>query len=216
MSHKLEVDSVHLQFGSKRILSDVYLKCETGKITGLLGQNGTGKSSLMQLAFGTIKCEKSVRIDGRIYKEAFGRPQRLRYLPQFHFIPKSFSLGAVFKDFDLDGAALLNIFPEFSSKIKYSMGTFSGGERRLIELFVIVKSTSLFALLDEPFAHLAPLQIQQVKKLLTEEKANKGILISDHMYKQVLDISDSVYVLKDGTLYGVDNCQEIVELGYAK
>jgi ABC-type sugar transport system ATPase subunit len=64
MTHCLEADSIQLEFNGRRILSDIYLKCETGRITGLLGRNGEGKSCLMQIIYGTLACEKSVRIDG--------------------------------------------------------------------------------------------------------------------------------------------------------
>ena len=60
MNHTLEVDSIQLAFNNRRILSDIYLKCETGKITGLLGRNGQGKSCLMKIIYGTLSCEKSI------------------------------------------------------------------------------------------------------------------------------------------------------------
>jgi ABC-type multidrug transport system ATPase subunit len=216
MSHKLEVDSVQLQFGNKRILSDIYFKCETGKITGLLGSNGVGKSSLMKITYGTLKAEKSVRIDNIPQNEAFKSPDTLRYLPQFHYIPTSFSLKNIFRDFDLDYLAFTNTFPEFSTKNTYRMGVLAGGERRLIELYVIVKSSSLFVILDEPFTHLNPLQVEQVKKLLVAEKANKGILVSDHLYQHVIDICDDLYVLTTDKMYLTNSIQDLEKLGYAK
>lgn len=54
MNHKLEIDSVFLEFGNRRILSDIYLKCETDKIIGLLGRNGNGKTSLMNIIYGNL------------------------------------------------------------------------------------------------------------------------------------------------------------------
>ena len=216
MTHKLEADSIQLQFGDRSILSTIYLKCETGKITGLLGRNGEGKSCLMKIIYGTLKCEKSVRIDNLIQHEAFKRPDLLLYLPQFNFIPKSLSLKRIFQDFDLDFRSFAERFPEFASKYKSSIGSLSGDERRLVELYTIVKSKSNFAMLDEPFTHLSPLQIEKVKELLQEEKINKGLLITDHMYRQVLDIYDSLYVLADGKTHLTKNAVDIETLGYAK
>ncbi|MHC2993727.1 hypothetical protein OB13_19890, partial [Pontibacter sp. HJ8] len=74
MIHKLEADSIQLEFDGRRILSDIHLKCETGGITGLLGRNGQGKSCLMKIIYGSLTCEKSVRIDNRVQFEAFKRP----------------------------------------------------------------------------------------------------------------------------------------------
>ena len=136
MNHKLEADSIQLQFGDRTILSSIYLKCETGKITGLLGRNGQGKSCLMKIIYGTLKCEKSVRIDNLAQHEAFKRPDLLLYLPQFNFVPKSLSLKRIFQDFALDFSSFAERFPEFQSKYKSSIGSLSGGGHRLVELFV--------------------------------------------------------------------------------
>lgn len=82
MLHTLEVDSVILEFDSKRILQDVYLKSETGKITGLLGRNGTGKSCLMNIIYGVlIPNDKSVRLNRVSYYDNYRDPLDMRYLP---------------------------------------------------------------------------------------------------------------------------------------
>lgn len=216
MIHQLEADSIQLQFGDRKILSSIYLKCETGKITGLLGANGQGKSSLMKIIYGTLKCEKSVRIDNLAQHEAYKKPGLLRYLPQCNFIPGSFSVKRVFHDFELDFADFTQKFPEFDSSYRPSIGSLSGGGQRLIELYVIVKSSSHFAMLDEPFTHLSPVQIEKVMELLLEEKKHKGLLITDHMYTHVLNICDSLYLLVNGTTRLIKSMDEIEALGYAK
>lgn len=216
MTHKLEADGIQLHFGNRTILSNIYLKCETGKITGLLGRNGQGKSCLMQIIYGTLKSEKSIRINNVSYPEAFKRSDLLLYLPQFNFIPKSLSLKRVFQDFSLDFGNFKERFPEYSSNYRSSIGSLSGGGQRLIELYVLVKSTSKFVMLDEPFTHISPLQVEKVKNLLLEEKSNKGILITDHIYRQVLDICDNLYVLANGQTHLTNNLTNIETLGYAK
>ncbi len=214
MIHQLEADSIQLKFGDRKILSDIYLKCETGKITGLLGRNGQGKSCLMKIIYGTLECEKSVRFDNQSQKEAFKRNDLLLYLPQFNFIPKSLSLKRVFQDFNLDVNSFIDRFPEFETKFKTSIGRLSGGGQRLVELYVIVKSATQFVMLDEPFTHLSPIQIEKVKDLLQEEKTNKGLLITDHMHTQVLDICDNLYVLANGKTHLTKNVADIEKHGY--
>lgn len=216
MNHLLEIDSVQLQFGSRSVLSDVYLRCETGKITGLLGKNGTGKSCLMQIIYGSIPCEKSVRVDHIAIFESYKQSDIIVYLPQFNFIPKSLSLRRVFQDFGLEYEKFQNIFSEFSTKEKFPIVNLSGGERRLVELYIIVKSASKFALLDEPFTHLNPLQIEKVKELLVKEKANKGLFITDHMYRHIIDINDSLYILSNGKTYLTQKIEDIETHGYAR
>jgi ABC-type lipopolysaccharide export system ATPase subunit len=70
-------------------------------------------------------------------------------------------------------------------------------------------------MLDEPFTHLSPIQIEKVKEMLLEEKENKGILITDHMYKHVVDVSDSLYILANGKTHIIKSMDEIELLGYA-
>lgn len=217
MKHILEVDGVSLNFSGRVILSDIYLKSETGKIIGLLGRNGQGKSCLMKIISGTLKAEsRSIRFDGKTVFELSGRSDLLLYLPQFNFIPSFLRLERIFKDFNLDISEFETQFPEFISRTKLKISEFSGGERRLVELYVLIKSKSQFALLDEPFTHISPLQIERIKKLLITEKENKGFIISDHMFKHITDIADSVYLLNDGKLYLTDSLEDLGTLGYAR
>ena len=216
MTHKLEADSVHLEFNGKKILSDIYLKCETGKITGLLGRNGEGKSCLMKILYGTLKSEKSVRFDNIVHQQAFKTPGLIRYLPQFNFIPKGLSLKRIFDDFDLEYSFFEKRFPEFSSRYKSSISDLSGGEHRLVELYIIVKSGSYFALLDEPFTHLSPIQVDKAKEFLLEEKSNRGFLVTDHIYRHITDICDDLYVLRSGKTHLTKDISDIERLGYAK
>ena len=124
MHNVLEIDGIQLQFKEKKILSAIYIKCETSQITGLLGRNGQGKSCLMNIIYGTLPCEKSVRFNQVSIVESFRRPELLRYLPQFNFIPTFLSLRKIFKDFNLDYQQFLEFFPEFESKEKYTVGSF--------------------------------------------------------------------------------------------
>ncbi len=212
----MEVDGIQLEYNGRKILSDIYLKCETGKITGLLGRNGQGKSCLMKIIYGSLKCEKSVRFDNTTQYEAFKRPDLLRYLPQFNFIPKALSLKRVFSDFNLDYSVFAKRFPEFKERYSKPFHTLSGGERRLVELYVIAKSKSQFAMLDEPFTHLNPVQIEKAQALLLEEKENKGLLITDHMYRHITQICDNLYVLLNGKTHLTKSIEEIETLGYAR
>lgn len=214
MKHVLEADGIQLEFNGRKILSDIYLKCETGKITGLLGRNGQGKSCLMNIIYGSLACEKSVRFDRISIKEPYKRTDLIRYLPQFHYLPKSLSLQRIFNDFELEYDLFTLVFSEFKGKQKLAVGRLSGGERRLVEIYVIVKSASQFVMLDEPFTQLSPIQIEKVKLLLLEEKENKGLFITDHIYKHVIDISHSIYVLANGRTHLTRHFSDLERLGY--
>ncbi len=96
--HKLEIDNIYLEFDLRKILSDVYIKCETGKITGLLGRNGDGKSCLMNIINGSLEPQsKSIRFDSVFTPFPFKKPGLLLYLPQFNFIPGHLTLRRILK-----------------------------------------------------------------------------------------------------------------------
>lgn len=215
--HKLEVDSVLLEFDLRKILSDVYLKCETGKITGLLGRNGNGKTCLMNIICGSLEPQsKSIRFDNITTLIPFKKPELLLYLPQFNFIPEHLTLKRVFNDFEIEFSFFEKLFPDISANYKSPIKLLSGGHRRIIEVFVIVKSKTQFILLDEPFSHIMPLHIEKIKELLIVEKQNKGILMTDHLYQHITSISDSLYVLSNGKTHLTKHLSDIEKLGYAK
>ena len=90
MTSRLEVDSVYLEFGDRRILSDIYMLFETGKITGILGRNGAGKSCLLKIIFGSLKAQYSnVRYNGETLFSAYRYDDKIKYLPQFNIFPGS-------------------------------------------------------------------------------------------------------------------------------
>jgi ABC-type multidrug transport system ATPase subunit len=217
MIHILEADGIQLNFGLRNILSDVYIKCETGKITGLLGRNGQGKSCLMNILLGTLNSSvSSVRIDGKMIRNAGKHADLLLYLPQFNIIPKALTVKKVLADFRLPYADFENRFPEFKEKRDSKVSQLSGGQWRTLEIYIIAKAPSLFAMLDEPFTHLNPIQIEKIKEFLLEEKTNKGFLITDHMYNHLLDISDTVYLLRNGKTHLTKSVTDLDELGYVR
>jgi ABC-type branched-subunit amino acid transport system ATPase component len=215
MKNILEFDSIQLSFGERTILSDVFVRCETNMVTALLGRNGQGKTCLFKIVYGELKTEnKSIRFDGKQINQAFSRPDLLRYLPQFNYIPGFLRLQRVFEDFGLDFSEFANRFPEFRSMLNNRIKNLSGGERRFVETYVILKSKTQFVILDEPFTHLMPLQIEKIIQLINEEKANKGIIVTDHLYNAILDIADSVYVLANGETHLLKSNTELEKFGY--
>jgi ABC-type lipopolysaccharide export system ATPase subunit len=217
MTNILEVDSVILDFGLNRVLQDVYLKSETGKVTGLLGRNGAGKSCLMKIVYGELSAnDKSIRINGNAFLNAFRSPKDLRYLPQNHFIPACLMLKRIFMDFELDFTDFISNFPEFEKFYTSKLNHLSGGERRIVEIYAILASGTKFCMLDEPFSQVMPLHVDAIKKLVLREKENKGIILTDHMYKHITSICDDLYVISNGKTYLTSSIQDLKKLGYAR
>ena len=198
MSNILEVDSVMVQFRNYRVLSDVFVKCQTGEVVGLLGRNGSGKSTLLKVMIGEVNTNnKSIRING-ISSSDYFKSGKIRFLPQHNFIPKSLSVKKAFSFFKSDFNDFIKLFPERSHIYNIKLVNLSGGERRLVEIYLILTSQSLFCLLDEPFSHVMPVHSEKIKELITREKANKGVIIVDHMYNHFLEESNRLYLILSG------------------
>lgn len=215
MKHSLEVDSIILEFDTKRVLQDVFLKNETGKTTGILGRNGTGKTCLMNIIYGELKTyNKSIRLDGKVIFDGFRSPETLRYLPQFNFIPGNLKIKRIFKDFNLNFSEFIEYFPDFEKYYNFKLKNLSGGENRIIEIYIILASKTLFCMLDEPFSQVMPVHVDTIKRIINEEKKNKGIIITDHLYEHIIDICDEIYILLNGKTYLTKDKEDLIKLGY--
>lgn len=215
MKHNLEVDSIILEFGSKRVLQDIYLRNETGIISGILGRNGSGKSCLLNIVYGTLKTNnKSIRIDKQAVFDGFRYPEKFRFLPQFSFIPKNIRTKQVFKDYNLCFDKFLKYFPEFQKLYTTKAKDLSGGERRIIEIYSILASDTMFCLLDEPFSQVMPMHVDTIKNIMQNEKQKKGIIITDHLYKNVINVSDELNVITFGKSFLIHEEKDLIKLGY--
>jgi len=217
MKNLLEVDSVILEYGLKTILQNVYLKVETGTITGLLGRNGTGKSSLMKIIFGELDpISKSIRLNQKSLIGPNRNPKEIRYLPQNNFIPKSLTIQRIFRDLDVNIQGLIEAFPVFEKYQQTKLKDLSSGERRIVEIYSILASETKFCMLDEPFSQVMPIHIEAFKKLIKQEKANKGIILTDHMYQHIIEICDDLYVISDGKTHLTDSLEDLEKLEYIR
>ncbi|MGQ1944653.1 ATP-binding cassette domain-containing protein [Ornithobacterium rhinotracheale] len=148
MIHTLEADGIMLDFGERRILQNIYLQCKTGEVVGILGRNGQGKSCLMNIIYGKLKpLSKSVRIDKKVLLKAYLHSDLITYLPQFNFIPNSLKIVDVFKHFKLDLNVFLERFSNLKSETNTRFSNLSGGEWRLVEVYVIITAQSHFSML---------------------------------------------------------------------
>jgi len=211
----IEIDNVELYFKNKRILNGIYLKAERGKITGILGSNGCGKSCLLNIIFGNLKPKyKLIRIDNKPILKPLYQTGLVAYLTQQHFIPNRIKVKTVFKLFNVSWEEFANTFQSFNLYKNLIFNKLSSGERRLLETYMILKSNHKIVLLDEPFSHLSPLYIDQIKTLISKEKQKKTIIITDHMYRHIVDMSDTVYLLKNGNTKLINDFKELEDYKY--
>jgi len=211
----LEIDNIELNYETKNILNGVYLKAETGKVTGLLGQNGSGKSSLLHIIFGSLNPKyKLIRIDKQpILKKLYSTGNvyictQKQTIPNFIKLDKAFSLQKVsWIDF-------IQQFPQFEKYRKSRPSGLSGGELQVIEIYIALLSNKPIVLLDEPFMHIAPLYVEQMKNIIRKQKKNKAIILTDHQYESVIDVTDDLYLLKNGSTKKINRLTELEDYGY--
>ncbi len=211
----LEIDNVELYFAKKRILNGIYLKAETGKVTGILGRNGSGKSSLMTIIFGSLQPKyKLVRLDGQPILKPLYQTKKVSFLPQHGLVPKNIKIKFLFKLLEVDWFEFIKIFESFSFYRDSKVNTLSGGELRVLETYLILKSPKEIIILDEPFSNIAPLYIEKFKKLIQLEKQHKAIIITDHYFKEVIESSDDLYLLKNGCTKLIEHIEELEDYQY--
>lgn len=212
----LEVDSVSLAFGGRKVLTDVYLKCETGDVVGLLGRNGSGKSSLMKIIFGTLRGEsQSVRLNGRYAEHFFRTPRTVHYLPQDGFAMDYLTFNDLVKTFQLEPALdRIRSVEEIGTYESHKIGHLSGGVKKLVEIITVLYTPGAFVLLDEPFSYLSPVLVEKVIPHIRHQSHTKGIILTDHQYRNVMTVSNRRYVIADGALKSVEDDSDLEKYGY--
>lgn len=210
--HIMEVDSVSKTYGDRDILSGIYLKVQTGDICALFGRNGAGKSTLQKIVYGTLKPDyKFVRIDDLFLKKPYLHSSCISYLPDDAFIPKNLKVKQIFKLYNIHEEELDDIVLRFYDRRNSEL---SSGERRYIEIYLILLKKAYFVLLDEPFKFLSPLMIERIEKLILSQSKKKGIIIIDHQYRNVLNIANRILLIRDASLFEVEDERGLAERGY--
>lgn len=213
---KMHVDSVLKSYQNRQILTDVFISCEKGEIVGLLGRNGVGKSTLLKIIFGSIKAEnKYVKIGNKYINGLFETRNLIKYLPQNNFLPNHVKIITIIKLFcDVENSSIIINNHLIKPLLNKRSKQLSGGEKRILEIFLIVLSNAEYILIDEPFNGVAPIYKEEIKKLIIEQSKNKGFIITDHDYRNILDIATRTVLIHDGGTKEIKNNDELIKYGY--
>jgi lipopolysaccharide export system ATP-binding protein len=213
--HTLEVSDLKKSYNGKPVVSDITLSISSGEVVGLLGPNGAGKTTTFYMILGLINPDDgAITLDGEnlnsspMYKRA---RKGIGYLPQeasiFRKLKVEDNIMAVLEITDADKKTkkekLESILDEFNlSPIAKSQGHhLSGGERRKVEIARALAVDPVFILLDEPFAGIDPIAVNELKgtlKHLTDKGI--GLIITDHNVRDTLSITDRAYIISDGRI----------------
>jgi len=202
---ELYIDSVNHRYGDNEVLSSVYLSCKVGEVVGLLGRNGSGKSTLLKIIFGSIQPKfKHLKVNGELETKGYLTHQ-ISYLPQGYFIPHYLKIKDLIDLYINRYKEQILQLDVFKSNLGEPLGNLSGGNRRLVEALLIVYSDAKYVLLDEPFSQLAPLLANDLKEHIFKLKPEKGFIITDHYYRQIIEVSSRIMLLHNGCNYTINN-----------
>lgn len=218
----------HLQktYGSRRVVDNVSLSVAPGEVVGLLGANGAGKTTTFYMMVGLEHSETGlIEIDGR---DVTGFPMYLRarlglgYLAQessiFRKLTAEQNILAVLETRKTSReerfARLEELLEEFGilNVRKIRGDSLSGGERRRVEIARCLATDPRYILLDEPFAGIDPLAIDDIREIILYLKRQSiGILITDHNVRETLGITDRAYILSEGKILRSGAPSELVD-----
>lgn len=213
----LLADSIRLSFGEFNVLNGAWLRSETGKVTGVLGRNGSGKSCMFRAIMGELKTQDLfVRYNDSVVTRSDEMGRYVKYQAQKPFLPPKMPLKKVFEYFGADYERFTDDFPKFAQYPDTPVKELSGGEVRIAETWLCLCSDSPFCILDEPFSYLAPVAIEVIQKLIQRQKRKMGIIVSDHNYEALLEVADEVLLLSDGYVHLVRDRSDLVRYGYCR
>lgn len=222
----LRAEHLIKKYKQRTVVNDVSFHVEQGEIVGLLGPNGAGKTTSFYMIVGLIKPnEGAVYLnDEEITKDAmFQRAQKgIGYLAQeasvFRKLSVENNILAVLEIHYPNKverlAKLEELLSEFSlHRVRKNRGDLlSGGERRRTEIARALAANPNFILLDEPFAGVDPIAVEEIQSIVSKLKAkNIGVLITDHNVQETLSITDRAYLLTEGKIMLTGKPEEIAE-----
>ena len=230
-SNRLTLTNIEKTLGSNKILSDVSFSVGANEIVGLLGPNGAGKTTAFYIAAGLIFPNK-----GKVFindKDVSNNPMHARanlglgYLPQEASIFPDLSVESNLLgiaelsngDTEQKTKKLTKIIDDFDlNNILQTKGRMlSGGQRRKVEIARTLICEPSIILLDEPFAGIDPIAVEEIKELLKEIcKKNISILITDHNVRETLSICNRAIILSEGSVIAEGNEKSLKENAHVK
>ncbi len=227
----LRTEGIKKTYKGRTVVNSVSLQVEQGSVVGLLGPNGAGKTTTFYMVVGLVRPDEgTISLDDMdITHMPMHKRARLGigYLAQepsvFRQLSVRDNIRAVLEFMDLDGneieARTDELLEELSiTHVASSMGyALSGGERRRVEVARALATNPRFLLLDEPFAGVDPIAVQEIQRIIAYLKGKGlGILITDHNVRETLQITDRAYVMNKGTILVEGRAEQITSNPEAK
>ena len=226
----IKLIEISKSFKSKKALNNINIEFKNNRINGLLGPNGSGKTTLFNIIAGFLSPDLGkIQLDENVLNEkslSIRTKLGISYLPQeasifrdLNVYDNIFSIAELFYDKNNSIKVTENLIKQFSlgSFQKTKGKLLSGGERRRTEIARALASNPKFLLLDEPFAGIDPIAIEEVKSTISLlKKMNIGIIVTDHNVKEALSIVDFGYIIYNGEIIKSGSPKEITSDKFVK
>ena len=213
----LKVEGISKSFSGIKVLNDISFECKKGEIIGIFGRNGSGKSTLLKIIYGTLKSNGvKLFINNTLLSTSnVISSGKIAYLPQDPFLPKELKVRDVIPFF-YKGEDQDKVFyaPGVSEFDHLKVGHLSMGQLRYVEFLLLANLNHSFLMLDEPFSMVEPIYINYIQQKIVELKTEKGIIISDHYYSSVLEVSDTMFLINNGIKVDVNSEEDLMKYGY--
>lgn len=221
---KLYTEHIRKSYRGRTVVNGVSVEVNQGEIVGLLGPNGAGKTTSFYMIVGLVRPDEGkVFLDDTEITKApmYKRAQMgIGYLPQevsvFRKLSVEDNIMAILEMTDLNKAQrqekLERLLDEFNlTHVRKNLGNrLSGGEKRRTEIARALATDPKFVLLDEPFAGVDPIAVEDIQAIISElKKRNIGILITDHNVQETLSITDRAYLLFEGSILKSGTAEEL-------
>ena len=223
---KLFTNNIKKTYKGRNVVNGVSVEVNQGEIVGLLGPNGAGKTTSFYMIVGLVKPDSgNVFLDEKNITEypMYKRAQLgIGYLPQevsvFRKLSVEDNIMAILEMTDLNKIErkerLEQLLEEFSlTHVRKNLGNrLSGGEKRRTEIARSLATNPKFVLLDEPFAGVDPIAVEDIQSIVSDlKKKNIGILITDHNVQETLSITDRAYLLFEGNILKTGTAEELAD-----
>ena len=215
MASILNIQNISKSFKTRTVVDDVSFSIESGLVVGLLGPNGAGKTTSFYMVVGLVNPDDGdILLNDKsiVHLPMFQRARNgLSYLPQeasvFRRLTVKENIIVALEAHGISGSAkqekLERLLEDFTvTHIRDSYGyALSGGERRRVEIARSLAGDPKFILLDEPFAGIDPIAVNDIQEIIKKLKSRGiGVLITDHNVRETLGICDFAYIMKDGKI----------------
>ena len=216
----IALKNIEKRFGKFHVLKNISLSVQPGKITAIVGPNGSGKTTIIKSILGLVKPDSGdITINSKSVIGEYLYRKNIGYMPQVASFPENLTVQEVIKmisdlrdekiNIESNLIDILNLIPEMSKQIK----NLSGGNKQKLSAYIALIFNPSIIILDEPTAGLDPVASSNLKQRILEERTKgKTIILTSHIMSEIEELADNILFLIDGRIVFDGEVKDLIEL----